>query len=439
MRRILSLAALALLPAAAAAQVPGSSARALGMGNAYGALARGFEAIAWNPAMLASTHGYGVTIGLPTGTGEIGNNSFSIGDILDYRDKDLSDADKQYLLSRVVNDDSTLMGRAAAGINALGFSVGSFAFSLSSSGYVQAQASRDAVEFALNGNGAFTGTGNFFDLAGSGGEGWGVTTLAGSYARHFTTPMGRLNAGVTVKRVWGSFLGRARDDGSQVGADTVDAVGHVIYTDYPNGDFSGLGDIFGRSPGSGYGVDVGGALELSDRLTVSAALINVIGSMSWKEDRLRYERAFYTVSLGSNGIVRDTTADSVLVGSEIATDPQAVALRDSMLADARFSRQLRGSVAYRMGGLILGGDLAMRLSHGLDRTPDVAAGGGVEYTVLGFLPLRAGVRTDFHQTTAVTAGTGLRLGPFALDFSGAAFLGSRNPGVIVGAGMGLFF
>ena len=66
----------------AAAQVPGSSTRALGMGNAYSALARGYEAIAWNPAMLASTHGYGVTIGLPQASGELGNNAYSIDDIL---------------------------------------------------------------------------------------------------------------------------------------------------------------------------------------------------------------------------------------------------------------------------------------------------------------------------------------------------------------------
>jgi len=439
MRRALSLAALALVPAAAVAQVPGSSVRALGMGNAYSALARGYEAIAWNPAMLASTHGYGVTVGLPQATGELGNNAFSINDILSYRDKNLSDADKQYLLGRVVNDDSTLQARGVFGVNALGFSIGSLAFSLSSAGYVQAQASRDAVELALNGNGAFSGTGNFFDLAGSGGNAWAATTLAGSYAMFFRTPMGRLNAGVTAKRVWGAFLGEARDDGSQVGTDTVNATGQVIYTDYPQGNFSGMGDIFGRSPGTGFGVDVGGALELSDRLTVSAALMNVFSSMSWKSDRLRYERANYTIMLGGSGIVSDTTSDSVLVGAEINGDPQAVALRDSLLATQGFARMLRGGIAYRVAGFTLGGDLQFRLSTGLDRQPDVVAGGGAEYVVLGFLPLRAGFRTDFQKTTAISAGTGLRLGPFALDFSGAAIMGSKHPGVVVGAGMGLFF
>ncbi len=439
MRRALALLGLLALPAAASAQVPGSSVRALGMGNAYGALARGYEAIGWNPALLASTHGYGVTVGLPQATAEVGNNAYSIDDILSYRDKDLSDADKQYLLGRVVNDDSTLQARGLFGVHSLGFSIGSFAVSLSSSGYLQAQASRDAVELALNGNGAFTGTSNFFDLAGSGGNAWAATTLAGSYAMFVPTPMGRLNLGVTAKRVWGNFLGRARDDGSEVGTDTVSATGQVIYTDYPGGDFSGMGDLFGRSPGTGWGVDVGAALELNDRLTVSAALVNVLGGMSWKDDRLRYERAFYTVSLDITGIVRDTTADSVLVGAAIATDAQAAAFRDSLLSNTKFARLLRGSVAYRLGGFTLGGDLQMRLSTGLDRQPDFMIGGGAEYVVGGFLPLRAGLRTDFGDVTAFSGGTGLRLGPFALDFSAAAIMGSTNPGVIVGAGMGLFF
>jgi hypothetical protein len=439
MRRPLALLALCVLPAAAAAQVPTATPRALAMGNAYSALARGFEAIAWNPALLASTHGYGVTVGLPAGSAEVGNNAFSIDDILTYRDKDLSDADKQYLLDRVVNDDSTLQARGNFGVHSLGFSIGSFAVSLSSSGYVQAQASRDAVEFALNGNGAFAGTGNFFDLAGSGGRAWAATTLAGSYARFFPTPMGRLNVGVTAKRVWGNFLGLARDDGSQVGTDTVNATGQVIYTDYPQGDFSGIGDIFGKSAGTGFGVDLGGALELDDRLTVSLALINAFGSMSWKEDRLRYERASYTVALDANGTVRDTTSDSSLVGAEIDTDAQAVALRDSLLQTEGFARLLRGGVAYRVAGFTLGGDVQMRLSTGVDRQPDFMVGGGAEYVVLGFLPLRAGIRTDFGDVTAFSGGTGLRLGPFALDLSAAAIMGSSNPGVIVGAGFGLFF
>jgi hypothetical protein len=255
----------------------------------------------------------------------------------------------------------------------------------------------------------------------------------------FPTPMGRLNAGVTAKRVWGNFLGVARDDGSEVGTDTVNAVGQMIYTEYPQGDFGGLSDIFGRAPGTGFGVDFGGALELSDRLTVSAALINAVSSMSWKEDRLRYERAFYTVSLGGTGIVRDTTADSILVGAEIDADAQAVALRDSLLHTEGFARLLRGGVAYRVAGFTLGGDIQMRLSKGLDRHADFVLGGGAEYVVLGFLPLRAGFRTDFNETTAFTGGTGLRLGPVALDVSAAAIMGSANPGVVAGAGLSLFF
>lgn len=439
MRHALAIAALVLLPSAAVAQVPGSSTRALSMGGAYTALARGYEAVAWNPALLASTHGYGVTVGLPQAYGELSNNAWSIGDILDYRDQDLSDADKQYLLSRIVNDDSTLVGRVNAGVHSLGFSVGSLAFTFSSSGYVQASASRDAVEFAFNGNGGFASTGNFFELAGSGGRAHAATTLAGSYAMHFPTTMGRLNAGVTVKRVWGNFLGRARDDGSRVGTDTVDAVGEVLYTDYPNGDFSGMGDIFGQSAGTGFGVDIGGALELNDRLTVSAAIINLASTMSWKEDRLRYERAVYTLTLGANGVVSDTANTQVLTGSAIASDPQAAALRDSLLENAGFARLLRGGVAYRVAGFRLGGDLQMKLSSGLDRHADITAAAGAEYVVLGFLPLRAGFRTDFDQTTAFTGGTGLRLGPFALDIGAAAIMGSTNPGIIGGAGMSLFF
>lgn len=440
MRRPLSLLVALAMPAALAAQLPPNSARSVAMGGALTALARGYEAIAWNPAQLAMPHQPSVSIGLLQFGGELANNAYSIGDITKYRDQTLTDADKQYLLSRIVHDDSTWMVNGNLGFGAVAVSVGPLAFSFTSSGYVQASASRDAVQFALNGNAGFVGTGNFFSLAGSGGNGWAASTLAGSYAMRFPhSPLGALAAGVTLKRVWGNFLGMARDEGSQIAADSANAHGEVIYTDYPNGNFSGAGDIFGKAPGTGWGVDLGGTLELTPQLQVSAVLVNAISGMSWKDDRLRYDATDYILSLSPSGVVSDTTNTVTLTGSQIDANPVAAAFKDTLLQRSDFSRLLRGGVAYRMAGFTLGGDLQLRLTEGLDRNSAVAAGGGIEKIFFGVLPLRAGFRTNFSDRTAITGGTGLHLGPFALDLSGVALLGSAHAGVAVAGGMGLTF
>jgi len=436
MRRYVFAAAL-VFPTALAAQLPRSSTRAIGMGGAYTALARGWETIAWNPAMLGVRGQPHLTIGLPQLSAEIGNNAFTISDIRDYADKDLSDADKQYLLDRIVNDDSTWIVRGDVQAHALGMSIGPMAFSYTASGFVSASANRDAVELMFNGNGGFSGTGDFFRLAGSGGDGWAVSTLAGSYAFPLNTGMGRLSVGFTGKYVMGSFLGTARDQGSIVTGDSVLASGQVLYTEYENG-FEGMG-LFKRSAGSGLAVDVGGALELSNSMIVSVALVNVFSTLSWDEDRLRYDRTDYTLRFGANGVVSDTSSQTTLRGAAIASDPAAAALRDTLLENADFSRLLRGGVAWRLAGFTLGGDMQVRLSQGLDRTPAFKMGVGAEKVLFGFWPLRAGFMSDFEETTAFTAGTGLKLGPVHLDLSGAAIMGTRHPGVIVGAGIGLIF
>jgi len=437
-RPLLVLVALAA-PAALAAQLPPNSARSVAMGGALTALARGYEAISWNPAQLAMPHQPNVSIGLLQFGGELANNAFSIGDITKYRDQNLTDADKQYLLSRIVHDDSTWSVNGVLGLGAVAVSVGPLAFSFTSNGYVQASASRDAVQFALDGNGGFIGTGNFFSLAGSGGNAWATSTLAGSYAMRFHSPLGPLAAGATLKRVWGNFLGMARDEGSQIGTDSVNAHGEAIYTEYANGNFNGIGDIFGKAPGTGWGIDLGGTLELTPQLQVSAVLVNAISGMSWKNDRLRYDATDYVLSLSPSGVVSDTTNTRTLTGSAIDADPVAAAFKDTLLQRSDFSRLLRGGIAYRMAGFTLGGDLQFRLSNGLDRHSDLAAGGGIEKIFFGVLPLRAGFRTDFQNSTAITGGTGIHLGPFALDLSAVAFLGSVHAGVAVAGGMGLTF
>lgn len=437
--RLLALALLAA-PAALAAQIPDPSNRALGMGGAYTTLARGYEAAGWNPAVLAAHGRPGFSIGLVQGQADFGSNAYSFGDVMTYNGKALSDADKQYLLDQV---DSTLQMRAFAGITPFALQIGPFALSLASSGSVTSHLGRDAIELALFGNTTRSGPGEFFTAAGSRANGWAATVLAGSFAWPFRLPIGRLSAGVTVKKVWGHGLAMGRETSSHFQLNPTfgaQAAGHVIYTQFPPDYEVGPGSLFGDegSPGSGMGVDLGGVLELGG-LTLGATIVNALGSMSWKNERFRYERADYQVIQAADGSVGDVLTHTTLVGSGIDGDATARALRDSLLAHASFSRLVRAGVSARVAGLLLAADAQFRLSDGLDSQPTQTAAVGVEYVLFGVLPLRAGMGTDFADNYTFSAGSGLWLGPFRLDVGAATTAGTERNALRVGAGIGLIF
>jgi hypothetical protein len=430
MRR-LRLLLLLLAPGALAAQVPGLSSRALGMAGAYTINARGFEAPSWNPAVLALSGRAGFSIGLPSAAFEFGSNAYGLSDLRHYAGKFLSFQDKTDLLAKV---DTALAVRTIASGSPFGISIGRFALSVTASGDMDARLGKDAVELGLFGNAHRSGPGQFFTAAGSRAGGWGAATIAASYAMPFQLPLGRLSVGVTAKKVFGIGLGRGAETASQFQVNpafTAHGAGHSIYTDYANGTTS--------APGGGFGVDVGGILQLPGGLTVGATLVNVVATMSWDADRFRYERVDYQVVQSPSGQITDTQLDSTLVGSQIDSDPAARALRDSLLAHASFSRVVRAGATLRLGGILLAADGQLRLSQGLDRQPSQSLSVGGEYVLLGILPLRAGIGTDFGDGLVLSAGTGLYLGPVKLDVSVANISGSDHPGVRLGAGLALVF
>jgi hypothetical protein len=443
MRRSCVVLAGLLAPVTLSAQLPEGSTRGLGMGGAYTAIARGYEAVRWNPAMLAANGRPSFSLALPQGALELGSNTWGFGDFRRYSERYLTDADKQDLLDRISLDDSVLTLRSIGGVTPIAISIGPFAVAIGTSGHADMSLGRDAVELVLNGNAARSGPGDFFTARGSNARGWAATTLAGSFARALNIGPGRLSLGVTYKHITGHFLGRAAETASsfQVNpAFAASAAGHAIYTGYSSDyEFSGLGLSGEARAGNGFGVDLGGVLQFGGRsLTLSAVFVNALGSMNWDVDRFRYERAVYSVT-ETNGEVTDTRDVTTLTtANQIANDPAARALRDALLANSDFSRYLRGGVALRTGGLTLAGDVILRLTEGLDRVPSQQIAGGAEYVLLGFLPLRAGIATDF-KNVGLSAGSGLRLLGVNLDLSIAKIEGDDRPGVIVGAGLALIF
>lgn len=442
MRRTVLVLAGLVAPAALPAQLPTTSPRSLALGGAYTSLARGWEAVSWNPALLAARGRPRFTLGLPQLSFEFGSNSYGFGDFRKYANRTLDAADKAYLLGKI---DTSLTVREVLAVSPIGISIGRFAFTAATSGDMDASLGKDAVDLALNGNAHRSGPGEYFTASGSGANGWAATTLAGSFAWPFQTSLGRLALGATYKRVIGHFIGRAAETSSsfQVNpAFNVSASGHAIYTDYSRAyRLSGPGDLLGGEgkAGSGYGVDFGATLELGGSLMLSAVIVNALGGMSWDEDRFAYERSAASVSQTAGGqIVDDTTRVELTTKAEIDADPQARGLRDSLLAHAGFARVVRAGMALRRGALSLAAGGQLRLSKELDRVPSASIGAGAEVRLLRVLPLRAGAATDFESVT-LSAGSGLQLLGLNADISVATISGSSRPGVVLGLGIGFIY
>lgn len=445
MRPLASIAFLAITPAALAAQLPDPATRAVGLGGAYTAMARGYEAVAWNPGLLAARGRPGFSMSLPRVVFDFGSNAYGLSDLRRYADETLTDADKQTLLDKV---DTTLTIRSVGGVTPFALQIGPFGLSFGTTGDMVGGLGKDAIELMLFGNASRSGPGEFFTAAGSFAQGWSASTLAASFALPVPLSMGRLSVGITGKKIWGHGLALGRETSSSFQVNPtfqVAAAGHVIYTDLVDDwEFDGL-NILGKegSPGSGFGVDLGGVLDLTgarNGLRIGVALVNVIGTMDWDASRFRYDRFSYQVTQNASGTVTDTRIqDSLITEAQINGDPTARALRDSLLDNAGFSKLVRAGVALRLGPFTLGADAQLRLSEGLDRQPAQQVAVGAEYVLLGFLPLRAGIATDFSDAFTLSGGTGLNLGPVKLDVSAANTGGSDRPGVRVGAGLGLIF
>lgn len=434
MRRHLLPLGLLLAPSALAAQLPNGSTRALGLGGAYTVSARGYEAVSWNPAALALRGRPGFTIGLPQGHIEFGSTDLGFGDFRKYADKFLSDQDKQDILAKI---DTALGIRTIGGVTPFGLSIGNFGLAFGVAGNVDARLGKDAVELALFGNAS--NPAKIFSAAGSRGSGWSAATAAASYAMPIaSTPLGRISVGVTGKYIWGAGLARGNETQSSFQlnpAFQVHAAGHAIYTEYDAGGDLSIAD----APGHGFGLDLGGTLEMPGGLVLGASITNIIGSMTWDNARFRYERADYAASQNASGQVTDVHTQTTLIGSAIDGDAVAAAFRDSVLDNANFSRVVRVGAGLRSGKFLLSADAALRLSDGLDHPPGQFVSAGAEYVLLGLIPLRIGAGTDFANQFTFSGGTGLYLGPVHLEISGATITGSNNPGARVGAGLSLMF
>jgi hypothetical protein len=424
-RRIL-LAALGLAaPAALHAQLPRITARSLGMANSYTAAARGYEAIAWNPALLGMPGRPSFSVNVVQASAQTWSNAFDLSDVLKYSGDTLTTEDKDVILGKIPDDAPMTLG-ATVDASALAVTIGNFGIAVGGVGDVESRVGRDFVELFLFGNSARRSPGDPpYSSDSAHARGWAGGTVALAYGMPFHVGVGTLGVGITAKITQGFMLAGFQDLGTQL--QNVPFVGEVrMHGMYMKPDSS-------LTNGLGFGADLGFAYVLGSGLELGLAVENAISTMSWDEDALFYQRREYILSQ-----VGTTYVDSVV--SEIeetpfdANDPLQAALRDSLVGGRTFPMRVRAGAQVRAGKFVLAGDAMVRLASGLVAGESRRVSAGAELP-LGVVAFRAGVSSDLETGMAMGGGLGFKAGPVRLDGGASWSPGGDRQGLVIGFGL----
>jgi hypothetical protein len=429
--RRLALLSLLVLPAALPAQVANPLPQAVGMGDNYTALARGFAAVHWNPAGLGLPDNPRSSFSVLPVSAHLGLGPITAGDFADHNGRLIPHEARVRWLDRIRADGGET-GDFGADLTFLTFSAGRLAVAASSTVRARAHVAPDVAEVFLFGNAGLTGDPRDYTLEGSAFDAAGTSTVAASLALPVPLELGPLPdqhfaLGITVKYTLGHFLLMGREQGSSLRTDPleVDFRFPMIYTGFEDGE-DGTGASARVNNGSGFGLDLGAAWQ-GGIFQAGLVIRNLVNTFEWSRDGLRY-RAGKAV----------WTADTTWTRFEDRPIQEAPA---DLLArmDETFSY---GPVLALAGAarvlpyLTLSGEARHALEDNLAPTARTHLGLGGELAILPVLPVRAGLSlvTGGYQ---LSGGLGLVLG--SAQITGGAAYRKGDAGNATIAAFGLTF
>jgi hypothetical protein len=410
-RSALSVGGCVALAHSASAQLVSASAASLSLGDNYTALARGFNAVNWNPANLGMPGNPLMSFAF-AGRGTGGMDPISLSDMHQYSGVKLPDPVRAAWLSRVQAQGGQSLDADGAGSFAL--SVGPLAFQLATNAYERGKLSPDAVEILLYGNAGQSGTPRTMNLKGSRTEAAVTTTAAVSFGQGVDFGIGPIDQhlafGVTAKYIVGNALLLGEDAGSQLAANplALDVQFPIIQSDT---SLSGM-----PQRGRGVGVDVGAAWS-SGPVSVGATIQNFVNTFHWNTTEMFFRPG--TALFTTNG-TRQTSFDAIAMTSV----PDSLKAKANALAAEveamKFTPSLNvGAAMEVLPFLTTTVDVRQELSSGMRFAERTHVGAGAELRLIPFLPIRAGLSAISGGYVA-SAGAGLELLFFHLNAGIAA-------------------
>lgn len=258
-----TIAAAATVAGQATAQIP-LTPRALGMGGAYVATARGFESVLFNPANLGLGDTPDWSASLPQitiGSSVLGPDVSDLPDFFNF--DDLEEARKQELLGTIPETGTSVDLVVRAPVAAL--QVGRLGFAASYAWIGEHTVGKDLVELFFEGYDQGRSDYQVGNTVGTRGSFW---DLAAGYGQQ----VGPVALGVTGHFYLNGTLMRSRAFEPVYGDGLLTPLVRVEYA-----------GVYSRG-GTGYGLDIGAAMQPMFGVTVSAALANVVGGFDWSDE-----------------------------------------------------------------------------------------------------------------------------------------------------------
>ncbi len=393
--------------------------RAMAMGGAFTALARGVHAPAWNPANLGLPDNNRFSFTFASVSAGLSNNAFNKGMYDRYFVEGADDDNNIYWTEQDVRDilnaipDNGLNVNTNVYVQSLSLSAGRFALSFTSHAAVYANIEKTLFEIPLIG----TEIGESYIIDDIDAYGLGYAKASLSWGQPLSVSFAdAFSIGWNLNVLYGG--GYAKSDTVFAQIDLLPEGIHV------NGIYEASYAYLGEP---GFGLDLGAAAQKGDKWTFGISFSNIIGQLVYKQNAERAGGSFSADSLSAvSDFEEDFTEDNwTEEGAEYTV---------------RLPLIMRMGVSFKEGSLLLGLDY----SQGFTDNPFVSKAPrfsfGLEYTGLSFLPVRTGVVIGGYEGFGLSCGFGFNLGGVTMDFAilnRGGFSAGSSRGVYAGFELGI--
>lgn len=426
---LLAAGAPAAAPAAAHAQIGNPVPQSVGLAGNYVALARGFGAVAWNPAGLGMPGSPGASLSFLPVSVTAGLDPITAADLAVYEGRLIPEGTKQRWLE-LIRREGGESGNVASDLTYLALNVGRVGLQASSSVRARVDLAPDVAELLLFGNAGLTGAPRAYDLGGSTFDIAGTTSFAASVALPLPLALGPLpdqhfSVGATLTYTIGNFLILGQEDNSTITSTplAVDVRFPVIHSVLPGDsvDFDPARDL---DNGRGFGVDLGAAWQ-GGIFSGGVVVRNVISTFAWDLEGLRYRAGTAAWS--------PDTAHTSFEERPVSEAPAALLERIHDLYE--FSPVVAAGAAARvLPALTVTGELRHAVKDNLAAGARSHLGVGAEARFVPLLPLRAGLAL-ISGGYQLSGGLGLRLGAVEIAASGALREGELGGDAVAALGL----
>jgi hypothetical protein len=438
MRRSSAITLAAVIAACAGSAMAGgerTNIQGMGMARTFVASSRGLDAVGINPANLAARDEGMITIGLlPFGV-DIGSDFMNYGLYQEYFTGEqtsggrvgrlLTDGDKQTILASFPEG----VGRASAHVEVRPVGVtlqlpayGTVALTITEYISMNVMIPQEYARFLLYGN----PPGSSYDLGQTSAYATWLREYALSYGRTLPCPLflNSLSAGVAIKLVHG------------YGYFDIDRM-NTRFTTGTDGVLSGIMDMHGRMAGidpirgasnagyrpfpapagTGWGVDLGVAADLTDYFRAGMSVTD-IGTIAWTRN---VEQAVSSGSVTVNNPMDEGQRDSLenaITGDRMPGEPFSSSLPTKFRVGVAMElHKMPALKNFFWGEWMVACDYNLGLVDGAGGSQTGRFSMGLEFKPWKFLPLRTGVSFGGPDHFTFAAGFGLHFGVFDFDLA----------------------